>query len=258
MTQPSRSAAVRGRASPRSRTARSTPTWPTPGQAGAYRAICADPPWHFQIRGRKSAAPRGADEHYPTLDVAHLHTLPVAQWAAPDCHLFLWTTGPHLPQAIRLMEVWGWRYSGLAFCWVKLRRNVVEVRGGLWGQSDFFTGLGYTTRHNVELVLLGRRGEPVRLVKDVRELVISPVREHSRKPDEIYRRIERYAPGPRLELFARGQREGWDCWGNEATGRGKAVLGRASRGKAGLGVARRGEAGRGEELRKGPAEPGGD
>jgi N6-adenosine-specific RNA methylase IME4 len=165
-------------------------------------------------------APRGADEHYPTLDAARMHTIPVAEWAAPDCHLFLWTTGPHLPQAIRLMEVWGWRYSGIAFCWVKLRRNVIPVRGGYWGTTDFHVGLGYTTRHNVELVLLGRRGEPARESKAVRELVIAPLREHSRKPDEVYKRIEQYASGPYLDLFARGPRPRWDVWGNECAGSG--------------------------------------
>lgn len=213
MTLASPSAAIRGRASRSARTAPSTPAWPTPAQAGEYQAICADPPWHFRIWGRKGASPRGADQHYPTLTAAQLPTIPVGKWAAPDCHLFLWATGPHLPQAIRLMEQWGFQYSGLAFSWVKLRRC---APGGLWGYADFSVGLGYTTRHNLELVLLGRRGRPVRNRKDIRELVIEPLREHSRKPSEVYERIEAYCPGPYLDLFARGPRMRWDVWGDKS------------------------------------------
>ena len=202
------------RHSPINPTADSTPPWPTPARAGSYRVIAADPPWHFKIRGRQGDYPRGADQHYPVLDLAELKAMPVRNWAARNCHLFLWTTGPHLRQAFDLMAAWGFQYSGLAFTWVKLKAH---TRGGLWGENDFHLGLGYTTRHNAELVLLGRRGNPTRLACDVRELVIAPVREHSRKPNEVYARIERYCPGPYLELFARGSRPGWDVWGDQAT-----------------------------------------
>lgn len=84
-------------------------------------------------------------------------------------------------------------------------------------ESDFHVGLGLTTRKNAEFVLLGRRGNAKRLAKDVRELILSPRREHSRKPDEMYSRVERYCAGPYLELFARQPRPGWDSWGNETT-----------------------------------------
>jgi N6-adenosine-specific RNA methylase IME4 len=194
------------------------PRWPTPPRAaGKYRAICADPPWHFQIRGRQTAAFRGAARYYRVLALESLKALPVAEWAAKDCHLFLWTTGPHLAQALDLMEAWGFRYCALAFTWVKLRRT---ARRGLWGEADLHVGLGYTTRHNAELVLLGRRGNPIRLSNDVRELVVEHLREHSRKPDEVYERIASYCPGPYLDLFARGSRPGWDVWGDQAHGRG--------------------------------------
>ena len=81
--------------------------------------------------------------------------------------------------------------------------------------NDFFVGLGYWTRANVEQCLLATRGSPKRLAKDVRRLIVSPRQEHSRKPDEIYDRIERLAEGPYLELFARNTRPGWNSWGNE-------------------------------------------
>jgi N6-adenosine-specific RNA methylase IME4 len=82
-------------------------------------------------------------------------------------------------------------------------------------ESDLHVGLGLTTRKNAEFCLLGRRGNARRNAKDVREIIMSPVREHSRKPDEARLRIERYCDGPYIELFARSQREGWDSWGNE-------------------------------------------
>ena len=82
-------------------------------------------------------------------------------------------------------------------------------------ETDLHTGLGHTTRKNAEFCLLARRGRPQRLTADVREVVLEPVREHSRKPTEVYRRIERFCPGPRIDLFARERRPGWTSWGDE-------------------------------------------
>ena len=119
--------------------------------------------------------------------------LPVCELAADDCWLFLWTPTPHLPLGLRLIESWGFRYSGTAFCWVKLNKS----------GAGFFTGRGFTTRKNIEICLLGRRGSPRRNAKDVRELIVAPRRQHSRKPDEQYERILRFCDGRYLELFAR-------------------------------------------------------
>jgi N6-adenosine-specific RNA methylase IME4 len=82
---------------------------------------------------------------------------------------------------------------------------------------DFRFGPGLTTRKNCEFVILGKRGQPKRLARDVFELVVAPRREHSRKPDEVYLRIQRYCAGPRLELFARESRPGWTPRGDEPT-----------------------------------------
>jgi N6-adenosine-specific RNA methylase IME4 len=82
-------------------------------------------------------------------------------------------------------------------------------------KPGFFMGAGYTTRKNVEISWLGRRGNPRRLSKSVRELIIAPRREHSRKPDEVYGRIEQFCAGPYVELFARQQRPGWLVWGDQ-------------------------------------------
>lgn len=131
------------------------------------------------------------------------------------CHLFLWSTSPHVPEALAVMSAWGFRYSGFAFTWIKTLRPVTWD-SPLYVPSSFHIGLGHTTRKNVEIVLLGRRGNARRKARDVRELVIAEVREHSRKPDEVRERIEAYCDGPYLELFSRESRPGWTTWGNEA------------------------------------------
>jgi N6-adenosine-specific RNA methylase IME4 len=126
--------------------------------------------------------------------------------------LFLWATDPLLPKALELIKAWGFTYKTVGFYWAKTnkRANLEALT-----PEDFFTGLGYWSRANVEQCLLATRGSPPRMAKDVRRLVVSPRREHSRKPEEIYGRIERLACGPYLELFARQSRPGWDRWGDQ-------------------------------------------
>lgn len=176
-----------------------------------YRAILADPPWSF--RTRSPAGLDGRPQHYSRMSLAEIKDLPVGEISAPDAHLFLWVTGPHLLQAFDVISAWGFTYSAVAFTWVKVKKSHV----GPVAEGDLHCGMGYTTRKNAEFVLLGRRGSPKRLAKDVREIVLSPVREHSRKPDAVAQRIERYCAGPYLELFARAERSGWTVWGNETT-----------------------------------------
>ena len=113
--------------------------------------------------------------------------------------------GPASPARIQLIERWGFRYSGLGFAWAKQNPSGVGLH----------MGNGHTTRKNAELCLLGRRGKPRRNSKAVRELIVSPRRKHSQKPDEQYERIERLVDGPYLELFARQRRSGWISWGDE-------------------------------------------
>lgn len=180
---------------------------------GEAQVIEADPPWNFKVRSAKGHG-RSPERHYRTMKLADIMALPVRSLAAKNCHLFLWTTGPHLPQALRVMEAWGFKYSGLGFTWIKLLRS--EEGALMFDRRSFHMGPGYTTRKNAELCLLGRRGNPKRLRKDIRELIIAPVREHSRKPDEAYERICQYADGPRIALFTREERPGFHCWGDEA------------------------------------------
>lgn len=182
-----------------------------------FRCILADPAWNYRTYSDKGKE-RSAEQHYATMSIDDIKALPVAQHAAKDAHLFLWTTGPHLPLAFEVMTAWGFKYSGTGFVWVKLQKSFVRdqlVRTHEIERALHF-GLGHTTRKNAEFCLLGRRGKPQRLAANVREIIISPLREHSRKPEEAHERIEHYCAGPRLELFGRQQRPGWIVRGNES------------------------------------------
>jgi N6-adenosine-specific RNA methylase IME4 len=185
---------------------------------GYYGAIAVDPASRFKsytsIRSQNPQSVRSNERHYKVMSFAELAALPIKELAAPSgCHLFLWTSGPFLPQALRLIEAWGFKYSTRAFTWLKTRRSWEP--GDPLLESDFPVGLGLTVRHQTELVLLARRGNCRRQRKDVRELILAPRREHSRKPDEFYRRVEQYCGGPFVDLFARERRPDWDAYGNE-------------------------------------------
>ena len=183
-----------------------------PPRAGDYGAIYADPPWRFSTYSDKGKG-RSAEAHYDCMTLADIKAMPVAAWAARDAALFLWTTDPMLRHALEVIEAWGFTYKTVAFYWVKLNRN----RGGMFLEPrDFFTGMGFWTRANPELCLLATRGKPQRRATDVAKLLVAARREHSRKPDETYDRIERLVDGPYLELFARATRPGWDRLGNQA------------------------------------------
>ena len=183
-----------------------------PPRAGAYRAILADPPWRFATYSDKGKG-RSAEAHYDCMTRADIKAMPVADWAAKDAVLFLWATDPLLPRALEVIAAWGFTYKTVAFYWAKLNKG----RGGLvLGQRDFFTGMGFWTRANPEPCLLATRGKPRRRGTDVAKLIVAPRREHSRKPDETYGRIERLVEGPYLELFARASQPGWDGLGNQS------------------------------------------
>ena len=132
--------------------------------------------------------------------------LPVSELAAKDCALFLWATFPHLPHAFEVIKAWGFSYKTIAFCWAKTYRK----------SPGYFMAMGHWTRANAEICLLATKGHPRRVSKSVRQLIVSPVEQHSKKPDEARDRIVALMGDvPRIELFARQQTEGWDTWGNE-------------------------------------------
>lgn len=175
-----------------------------------FGAILADPPWLFEIWGKNAGASR--DPKYKCADLAELKTFPVGDLAAPDCVLFIWVTWPILRDAFDLIEAWGFQYKTCAFSWMKAHAGQVEL---FTDEIAVQVGLGYWTRANSEVCLLATRGKPKRLNADVRQGIIAPRREHSRKPDGVHERIERLVAGPYLELFARQQRPGWTAWGNQ-------------------------------------------
>jgi N6-adenosine-specific RNA methylase IME4 len=171
-------------------------------QAGA---ILADPGLAFQTRSPAGES-RCPQSYYTCMSFDELANMPIASIAARDCFLFLWVPLRSVTLVEPLMHAWGFVLSGSAFAWAKLNKK----------SPGWFMGAGYGTRHNVEICWLGRRGSPQRKSKAVRELIVAPVREHSRKPDEIYERIEALCDGPYVELFARQQWPKWICVGDES------------------------------------------
>ena len=149
-----------------------------------------------------------ADHHYGTSPITDIMNLPVAALAADDCALLMWTTSPHLAVAshTKIIEAWGFRPSTVAFVWVK--QNKTDGRVRTRGQSHWTIG---ATEH----VILGIKGSPTRLAFDIHQVVMTPVGEHSAKPEEVRGRIERLFPGPYLELYAREPVAGWTVWGDE-------------------------------------------
>lgn len=174
-------------------------TLPIP--AGRFRAILADPPWSFRTYGGKDTAPtRRATGPYEVMSLDDIKRLPVADACDKDCLLFMWSVSHLQIAAFEVAEAWGFKPVSVAFVWDKERM-----------------GMGYWTRQQVEICHLFKRGKPPRLSKGVRQKITAPRREHSRKPDQQYERIEALCSGPYLELFARQSRAGWSSWGNEAT-----------------------------------------
>lgn len=182
-----------------------------------FGCILADPPWAFRTFSGENMTPhRCAEDHYRTMTFDDMAALPVGERAAKDCALFMWGVGSHLDEAIALAGAWGFSFKTDAFYWVKQRLIDAD-------QADLFTndlpepriGFGYWTRKQVEPCWLFTRGKPARLTKGVRQVILEPRREHSRKPDAQYERIEQLVAGPYLELFARQARPGWSAWGNQ-------------------------------------------
>lgn len=164
-----------------------------------YGALLIDPPWKFRtFSGVKSVPCRSRKDPYQTMSLPELKALDIMAYALPDTALFLWATDTHLSQAIDLATHWGFKYKTIAFIWDKGR-----------------IGMGYWTRKQAEACLLFTVGAPSRKSKAVQQIIRAQRREHSRKPDEIYPRIEALVKGPYMELFARQKFPGWDQMGDE-------------------------------------------
>ena len=189
----------------------STEPWPFEGLTpGGYGLIYIDPPWQFRTYSAKGQG-RSASRHYATMSHAELLALPVGALAARDAVCVIWTTSNFLPRAQELLGAWGFRWGGLG-SWTKLTK-----RSGGVGQpgAKLHMGMGYDFRDACEPWIYGKRGQPRRISRAVRNAIVAPVREPSRKPDEMRASLEALWPGPRCELFARCQVDGWASWGNE-------------------------------------------
>jgi N6-adenosine-specific RNA methylase IME4 len=170
-----------------------------------HRVIYADPPWPFENYSAKGES-RNPNRHYSTLSLDQIKALPVGHLAGDTCALFMWVTDPLLDGGIDVMRAWGFRYVSVAFTWAK--RTKLD--------TGWHMGTGYYTRANPEMCLLGMAGRSgIPASRGVRQLIVEPIREHSRKPDRVYSDIERMFAGPYVELFARSTRPGWSSWGNQ-------------------------------------------
>lgn len=173
-----------------------------------YKTIYADPPWRFQNRTGKVAPEHKRLNRYETMTLDDIMALPVAEVADEKSHLYLWVPNALLPDGLAVMEAWGFEYK-TNLIWEKVRKD---------GQPDG-RGVGFYFRNVTEILLFGIKGDNNRTLQPGRSqvnLLRTMKREHSRKPDEFVSLIEACSSGPRLELFARGNREGWDMWGNQA------------------------------------------
>ena len=173
-----------------------------------YRTIYADPPWQFQNRTGKVAPEHKRLNRYGTMKLEDIMQLPVSEVADEKAHLYLWVPNALLPEGLAVMKAWGFEYK-TNIVWEKVRRD---------GMPDG-RGVGFYFRNVTEILLFGIKGDKNRTLDAGRSqvnLIRAMKREHSRKPDEFIPLIENCSAGPFLEMFARGNRDGWDMWGNQA------------------------------------------
>lgn len=174
-----------------------------------YKIIYADPPWTYRVWSKATGLKRSAQSHYQTMNKEELQKMKdvIQKISAKDSVLLMWVTPPCLEEGLELIKEWGYTYKTIAFSWVKQNKK----------SDSLFWGMGYYTRANIELCLLATKGKTLeRKSKSVHQVIMSKIREHSRKPDEIRDKIvELFGNIPRIELFSRQKIEGWDCWGNE-------------------------------------------
>ena len=177
-----------------------------------YQIIYADPPWKYQGLMMNSSV----TDHYQWATLEDICKIPVKNISNDNCILFMWVTMPKLNEFMEIVKAWGFEYKSCAFVWVKMNKK---------SQDTYFMGQGRWTRANPEICILATKGKPKRISAAVRQLVTSPIQEHSRKPSEVRNRIVQLMGDlPRIELFARPPKgllfedesyKGWDVWGNE-------------------------------------------
>lgn len=170
---------------------------------GRYQAIVADPPWAYRNKKTGGSMKSGAAAKYQTMDIGELKDLPVRDIASADSILFLWVTSPLLPEGIELLRAWGYQYKAALY----------------WDKDRY--GMGFWYRGQVEPCLIGIRGKIPAFRSIERNLFTEKARQHSEKPETFWQIVEPCLDEknitPRIELFARKQRSGWDCFGDGVT-----------------------------------------
>ena len=179
--------------------------WPfAPLQVAAYDLVQVDPPWSFKLYSEKGEE-KSAQAQYSCMTLDQIQRLPIYGLGKRDSLLVLWATNPMLREGLATLDAWGYRY----------------VTCGTWGKTTkhgkIAFGTGFVLRCASELMLIGAKGKP-KTTRSTRSLIMGQVREHSRKPEEAYREIERLMPDARrADIFSRQVRLGWEAWGHEIT-----------------------------------------
>jgi len=170
-----------------------------------FDVIYADPPWKYNKKLNKKG--RDVALHYPVMNLELIKSLPVEKISKDNSILFLWVTFPKMDEGIELIESWGFKYKTLGFNWIKKNKK----------SDSLFWGLGYYTRSNPEVCLIGTKGSPDIKDNGVHSVIMSKIEKHSKKPQEARHKIERLMGKKtnKIELFAREKVEGWTVWGNE-------------------------------------------
>lgn len=170
----------------------------------AYSLIMIDAPWRFELYAEETGGEKSPQAHYNCMSIEDIAALPVGDLAAPNCLLWAWATAPMFDQQIHIVKGWGFTFctSGV---WVKTTRR---------GKIAF--GTGYVLRGAHEPFILATRGEPKIASKSIRSVIMAPLRENSRKPDEAYAAAEALMPrGRKADVFTRERRSGWESFGDE-------------------------------------------
>lgn len=179
-----------------------------------YDVIYADPPWAYKQQGSKKTKRGMAKQHYSTMRTEDICSLPVREISSGRALLFMWATFPNIGEALKVIEKWGFIYKTAAFVWTKRNKR----------SDSYFWGMGAYTRANAEVCLLavsrGTRASEMVKRHDIHQIIDAPVERHSKKPDLTRQKIMELLGGDLqyIELFARQQASGWDCWGNEVEG----------------------------------------
>ena len=169
-----------------------------------YNIIYADPAWTY--KDKANAGNRGACHKYDVMNIEDIYNLPIKNISDNNCILFIWVTFPLLQEGLNTIKSWGFEYKTNGFTWIKQNKKA----------DTLFMGMGNWTRSNPEVCLIATKGKPKRIDASVHSVIISHLEGHSKKPDETRERIVKLCGNlPRIELFARKECYGWDCWGNE-------------------------------------------